>query len=131
MNHTENLKISCIYELDKYDKCLIDNDARFRETTLDYLLGECNNINFNECFNFFNNITEILNEYPSCSSYKELNAIEDIRDNLKIYLYEYYVNILNNIYCRDAYKCEQELKEYEECKIDVTMDMEEKEILKR
>eukprot|EP00833_Pecoramyces_ruminatium_P002335 jgi/Orpsp1_1/1176367/evm.model.c7180000057331.1 len=126
LNYINHLGIECMGELEKYNKCFIDNNYRFSETTLEYLLNECNSFNFDECFNFYDNISEILNEYPSCSSYRKLISKVDVINN-----YEYHAKSFKNIYCARAYNCENELKEYEECQIDITKDMEDSEVLKR
>eukprot|EP00833_Pecoramyces_ruminatium_P005639 jgi/Orpsp1_1/1179671/evm.model.c7180000070278.1 len=130
-NNAKNSDEECLNELNKYKSCFIKKDMDY-SYTLDKLLDQCNNYNFDECFNFFENITEIINEIPSCFALKETNSMDYLLKNkIDFYTYKDRASQFRDIYCKTANDCDSELNGYKECHIDVSDKMEKEEILKR
>eukprot|EP00833_Pecoramyces_ruminatium_P010282 jgi/Orpsp1_1/1184314/evm.model.c7180000089047.1 len=140
-----NYRSECSSNLDIYRKCIIDDlEEIFNDNpNSPHLSKECINFKSDECTKFFENPYKIINDIPSCSilSDSESNDYNYVFDNILFANFstiQEYNKSLNDI-CKNTavgenYKvrlCKNELKEHEECQFDISIDMNENEIMNR
>eukprot|EP00833_Pecoramyces_ruminatium_P006383 jgi/Orpsp1_1/1180415/evm.model.c7180000073349.1 len=84
-------KEECSNALDKYKNCFIENFDDLNISSLDQLLDICHNYDNNECVKFYENVSEILSDIPSCSIIKDTYSMDYFKYNIiytENYLYK-------------------------------------------
>lgn len=130
----------CKKSFSKYEKCFNKdlNQLSNKPYSSEFIQG-CSDFKSEECNNFYKNIDEIINENPFCSLLKEINSIDYVYNKMfnKYYFgfkydIETYTKICENVSSSKNYKnelCENELKKYNKCQIDISTDMNDEDII--